>query len=57
VVDGEGPLKFELDITFPFRNSNPFLGQYSICFNGILKALQRKKILIKNLIPIKPNLE
>jgi hypothetical protein len=52
VVDGEKPLEFELDITFAFRNSNPFLDQYPICFNGILKAFQGKKIQT-NLIPIK----
>jgi len=26
VVDGERPLKFELDIIFPFRNLYPFFG-------------------------------
>jgi hypothetical protein len=44
VVSGERPLKFELDITFSFGNLNPFVDQYLICFNSILKAFQRKKI-------------
>jgi hypothetical protein len=38
VVNGERPLKLELDITLSFRNINPFVDQYSICFNRILKA-------------------
>jgi len=44
VVDGERPLNFGLDITFSFRNLNPFVAQYPICFSRILKAFQRKKI-------------
>jgi hypothetical protein len=44
VVDGERPLKFELDITFSFRKLNLFLDRDPICINSILKAFQKKKI-------------
>jgi hypothetical protein len=44
VVDGERPLKCKLDNTFSLRNLNPFIDQYPICFDSILKAFQRKKI-------------
>jgi len=55
VVDGERPSKYGLDITFSCGNLNPFADQYSICFNNILKAPQRKKIQL-NLIVIKEKL-
>jgi hypothetical protein len=52
-VGGERPLEFELDVTFSFRNSNLFTGQYPICF-GQLKDLPKRENLIK-LNPDKAN--
>jgi hypothetical protein len=44
VVDGERPLEFELHISFSFRDLNPFIDQYPVCFESNLRVFQRKKI-------------